>query len=94
MTKWQQQLTNRIEAARGDRPVDLLFRGGRVVNVFTGELTSNSIAVFDGVVVGFDDRQAKEVVELKGAILSPGFIDGARRICSSSTSPWNHDGGG
>jgi len=87
MTEWQQQLARRIEAARGDRPVDLLFRGGRAVNVFTGELTSTSIAVFDGVVVGFDDRQAKEVVELKGAILSPGFIDGHFHLESTLLLP-------
>ena len=87
MTEWQQQLARRIEAARGDRPVDLLFRGGRVVNVFTGELTSASVAVFDGVVVGFDDRQAKEVVELKGAILSPGFIDGHFHLESTLLLP-------
>lgn len=87
MTEWQQQLARRIEAARGDRPVDLLFRGGRVVNVFTGELTSTSVAVFDGVVVGFDDRQAKEVVELKGAILSPGFIDGHFHLESTLLLP-------
>ena len=87
MTEWQQQLARRIEAARGDRPVDLLFRGGRVVNVFTGQLTSTSVAVFDGVVVGFDDRQAREVVELKGAILSPGFIDGHFHLESTLLLP-------
>ena len=87
MTQWQQRLARRIEAARGDRPVDLLFRGGRVVNVFTGELASTSVAVFDGVVVGFDDRQAKEVVELNNDILSPGFIDGHFHLESTLLVP-------
>ena len=87
MTEWQQRLVRRIEAARGDRPVDLLFRGAKVVNVFTGELASISVAVFDGVVVGFDDRQAKEVVEINGAILSPGFIDGHFHLESTLLVP-------
>ena len=87
MTEWQQKLARRIEAARGDRPVDLLFRGAKVVNVFTGELASTSVAVFDGVVVGFDDRQANEVVELDGAILSPGFIDGHFHLESTLLVP-------
>jgi adenine deaminase len=87
VTEWQQRLARRIEAARGDRPVDLLFRGARVVNVFTGELASTSVAVFDGVVVGFDDRQAKEVVEINGAILSPGFIDGHFHLESTLLVP-------
>jgi len=87
MTEWQQRLARRIEAARGDRPVDLLFRGAKVVNVFTGELASISVAVFDGVVVGFDDRQAKEVVELNNDILSPGFIDGHFHLESTLLVP-------
>jgi len=87
MTEWQQRLVRRIEAARGDRPVDLLFRGAKVVNVFTGELASISVAVFDGVIVGFDDRQAREVVEINGAILSPGFIDGHFHLESTLLVP-------
>ena len=87
MTEWQQRLARRLEAARGDRPVDLLFRGGKVVNVFTGELASTSVAVFDGVIVGFGERQAKEVVELDGGILSPGFIDGHFHLESSLLIP-------
>jgi adenine deaminase len=67
--------------------VDLLFRGGKVVNVFTGELASTSVAVFDGVVVGFGERQANEVVELDGGILSPGFIDGHFHLESSLLIP-------
>jgi adenine deaminase len=87
MTKWQQRLAKRLEAARGDRPVDLLFRGGKVANVFTGELTSTSVAVFDGVVVGFGERQANEVVELEGGILAPGFIDGHFHLESTLLTP-------
>jgi adenine deaminase len=87
MTEWQQRLARRIEAARGDRPVDILFQGAKVVNVFAGELISTSVAVFDGVVVGFGDRQAKEVVEINGAILSPGFIDGHFHLESTLLMP-------
>ena len=77
MTEWQQRLARRLEAARGDRPVELLFRGGKVVNVFTGELASTSVAVFDGVIVGFGERQANEVVELdflNGRELLPNYV--------------------
>jgi adenine deaminase len=67
--------------------VDLLFRGGKVVNVFTGEMASTAVAVFDGVVVGFGERLANEVVELDGGILSPGFIDGHFHLESSLLIP-------
>ena len=87
MTEWQKRLENRLEAARGDRPVDLLFRGGKVVNVFTSELFETSVAVFDGFVVGFEDRPANQVIELEGGILSPGFIDGHIHLESSLLVP-------
>ncbi len=87
MTEWQQRLAARLEAARGDRPVDLLFRGGKLVNVFTGELAPATIAVYDGMVVGFGERRADEIVDLGGAILSPGFIDGHVHLESSLLAP-------
>jgi len=87
MTEWQERLARRLEAARGDRPVDLLLKGAKVVNVFTGELAATTVAVHDGVVVGFDDRHAKEVVELNGAILSPGFIEGHFHLESTLLVP-------
>ncbi|UCG12715.1 MAG: adenine deaminase [Deltaproteobacteria bacterium] len=87
MTDWQERLAKRLEAARGERPVDLLFRGGRVVNVFNGELTPTSVAVFDGIVVGFGDRPAREVADVDTAILAPGFIDGHVHLESSLLVP-------
>jgi adenine deaminase len=67
--------------------VDLLFRGGKVVNVFTGELARETVAVFDGMVVGFGERQADEIIDLEGEILSPGFIDGHIHLESSLLVP-------
>ncbi len=87
MTQWQERLARRLEAARGDRPVDLLFRKGTVANVFTGELIPETVAIFDGTVVGFGERQANEIVNLDGAILSPGFIDGHVHLESSLLTP-------
>ena len=87
MTEWQQRLVRRLEAARGDRPADLLFRGGKVVNVFTGDLTSTPVAVYDGTVVGFEEHLANEVIDLGDAILSPGFIDGHFHLESSLLVP-------
>ena len=34
-----------IEVAKGDRPADLLLRGARIVNVFTGEVYLANIAI-------------------------------------------------
>ncbi len=58
-----------------------------MVNVFTGELTSTPVAVFDGVIVSFEDHTSHEIVELNGSILSPGFIDGHIHLESSLLVP-------
>ncbi len=48
-------LQTRIEAARGDRPPDLVLKGGRVVDVFAGRLLETEVAICEGRVVGFGD---------------------------------------
>ena len=87
MTEWQQRLAERLKAARGEQPVDLLLRGGRVLNVFTGELVPTAVAVFDGVVVGYGDRPAREVENLQDAVIAPGFMDGHVHLESSLLLP-------
>jgi len=69
------QLTSIIQAARGETPVDLLLTNCRVVDVFTGEIRSDSIAVAGGVIVGFGARSARTERDLGGRYVAPGFID-------------------
>lgn len=76
-----------IEAARGDRTCDLLLTNGRVVNVFSSDIIETDIAVADGVIVGFGPRPAREIVDLGGKYLSPGFIDAHVHIESSMVCP-------
>jgi len=54
-----------------------------VLNVFTGELVPTAVAVFDGVVVGYGDRPAREVENLQDAVIAPGFMDGHVHLESS-----------
>jgi adenine deaminase len=76
-----------IAAARGDRPVDLLFTNTRLVNVFNGQIVDTAVAVADGVVVGLGDTYAaKQTVDLGNRYLLPGFIDSHLHIESAMTS--------
>lgn len=75
-----------LAAARGDREADLLLAGARIVNVFEGTVEEGSVAVCEGRIAGIGDYAAREVVDLDGAFLCPGFIDGHVHIESSMVS--------
>lgn len=76
-----------IMAARGEKKVDLLFVNGQVINVLSGEVYPSSVAVHDGLVVGFGEYQANQVIDLAGKTLCPGFIDGHMHLESSMVTP-------
>ena len=77
-----------ITVARGDAPADILFRRGRVINVFTGEVEGVDVAVSGlhvaGLGPGYD---AVSVVDLDGRFLLPGFIDAHVHVESSLATP-------
>ena len=84
----QNELRDLIVVARGERPADVLLRGGRVVNVFSGEIEAGDIAIFRGRVAGIGGGyDADEVVELEGAYVAPGLIDAHVHIESSLCIP-------
>lgn len=70
-----------IETARGERPADLLVRGGTIANVYSGELHGGDVAVTGGRVayVGEGSRVAvgpeTRVVEAGGMIVAPGYLE-------------------
>ncbi|MBI5896220.1 MAG: adenine deaminase [Desulfobacterales bacterium] len=76
-----------IEAARGDRPVDLLLRKARLVNVFLGAVVETDIAISDGFIVGFGAYDALTTVDLGRRYVAPGFIDAHVHIESALVGP-------
>ena len=74
-----------IRCARGDLPADLLITGGRLLNVFSGDILPGNIAVKDGVIAGIGDYRSRHTVDLDGRFVVPGFIDAHVHIESSMT---------
>ncbi len=73
-----------IRAARGEFPVDVVLKGGNLVNVLSGEIYECDIAIWRDFVVGLGKGyHAREVVDVSGLYVSPGFIDGHVHIESS-----------
>jgi len=77
-------LSSLIEAARGDKTVDLVLRNVQLINVFSGEIYQTDVAIDNGVVVGVgSEYRGQKEEDLKGLYLSPGFIDSHVHIESS-----------
>ena len=76
-----------IAVARGDAPGDLLLANARIVNVFTSEIEEGDVVLFDGRIAGLGrGYHARREVDLGGAYLLPGFINGHTHIESSMLS--------
>ncbi len=77
-----------IDAALKREKCDLVIRGAKVFNVFTGETEEGEIAVKDGVIVGIGSGyEGAEVYEADGAYALPSFIDAHIHVESSMLSP-------
>ena len=76
-----------ISAAKGEFKIDLLLVNCKIVNVFTGEVYGSDVAIHNGIIVGFGKYDAKKIINLKGAYLTPGFIDGHMHIESTMIDP-------
>ena len=81
-------LTDLLAVARGDEAADLLLRGGRLVNVFSGTIEEADIAIHGEHIAGIGPGyRARQTVDLKGAYVSPGLIDAHVHIESSLCTP-------
>ena len=82
-----ERLKRRIRSARGAIAPDLVLAGGRVVNVFTGEIIAADVAICDGIIVGVGDYDGPACLNVSGQFIAPGFIDGHFHVESSMLSP-------
>jgi len=74
--KWLWQWRRRTAIAQGLYEPATVLEGGRVLNVFTGELIEADVAIDAGMIAGvgrFPD--ARELIDVRGMIVTPSFID-------------------
>jgi adenine deaminase len=75
-----------IAVARGDEPADLLLTGGRVFSPARREWVDTALALADGVVAGWGEREALAEVDVPGTALTPAFVDAHMHL--ESTKLW------
>lgn len=86
------KLEQRIAQGRGDEIADKVLRGGRVLDVVTGDLIDGDVAICGDVIVGIGaEYEGREVIDVSGQILVPGFIDTHLHIESSLVTPYEFD---
>ncbi len=79
-------LKTRIDVATGRKPADLVLKGGQIVNVISCEIHPGDVAIVGDRIVGIGDYDGKEIVDVSGKFVCPGFIDGHVHIESSMLS--------
>jgi len=72
-----------MAVARGDQLADVVLAGGHVLSVFTKEWLDVDVAIVDGHVVGLGRYDGREMIDVSGAYLVPGFIDAHMHLESS-----------
>ena len=76
-----------IDVAAGRCKADLVLKNATYVNVFSGELQTQDIAVTEGLIVGLGTYEGITEVDMTGKIVCPGFIDAHIHLESSLVSP-------
>ena len=87
MPRSKQEMARLIGGAMGEIKADLIVSGGKLVNVYSGEILEGvEIAVLDGRIcyVGASAKHcrgaATEILDASGYYIAPGFIDGHTHI--------------
>lgn len=85
-------MNDRIRAvALGNDPADLLLQNGRVVDVLTETIYEADVAIANGKIAAIGPRgtysEAKQIIDLQGAYVSPGLVNAHCHVESSMAAP-------
>ncbi len=85
-------LIRAIDQGRGTAEADLVLKGGRFLDLVTGDLVASDIAVCGDRIVGtFGTYRGTREIDARGKIIVPGFIDSHLHVESSLVSPHEFD---
>ena len=76
-------LKTRVDVAAGRIPADLVLKNGRIVNVLSCEILEGDVAIVGDRIAGIGVYTGRQVLDLQGRYICPGFIDGHVHIESS-----------
>lgn len=80
-------LKQKLAAAQGAKPADLVLKNGFIVNVFTEEIITGDVAICGNTIIGIGDYEGEQMLDCTGKYLVPGFIDAHMHMESSMVLP-------
>lgn len=80
-------LKHRVDVAMGRQKADLVLKNLKIVDVGAAKIFEGSLAISEGLIVGFEECEAKNTVDCEGLYALPGLIDGHIHIESSMVTP-------
>ena len=87
-----ESLNDRIAQGRGEVPADLVLKGGRFLDLVTGDLVAGDIAICGTRIVGTGGTyHGRQDYDASGLIAVPGFIDTHLHVESSLVTPDEFD---
>lgn len=79
---------NITAAALGQISADLILKNCQIVDVFSGTIYRSNIAIVDGYIAGIGAyEKAAEIIDVKGAYVTPGLINAHCHVESSMATP-------
>ncbi|MBM7615956.1 adenine deaminase [Alkaliphilus hydrothermalis] len=82
-----EEIKRRIDIAAGRIKPQLVLKGGKVINVFSGEVYEGDVAIDNGKIVAIGEYEGEKEVNVIGKIVAPGLIDGHLHIESAMVTP-------
>lgn len=87
MQDFTDALKLRIDLAAGRELPELVLKNARIVNVFSEEIIEGDVAIHQGVIAGVGSYRGVKEIDLEGAYVAPGLIDGHVHIESAMVTP-------
>lgn len=84
-----------VEVALGKREADTVLKNGSLINVFSGEIYKANIYIYDKYIANVVECNldtitlGKNIIDIDGKFVSPGFIDSHVHVESSHLTPVN-----
>lgn len=83
----KQERRELVLVAKGEKPANLLLRNCELVNVYSGSIERQNVALYGERIAGIGEYEAEVEVDLRSKYLCPGFIDGHVHLESTMLSP-------